>query len=91
MVDSRLGDCRPGGFGRHGAGHGRRDGRGGINRGGICRGSIYRGRREAGRDLVVARILIPCDSTIVSVAINNVIQFVRFNLLRRQFPLRLLG
>ena len=48
-------------------------------------------RREAGRGLVVARILIPCDSAIVSIRITNVIQFVRFNLLRRQFRLRLLG
>ena len=62
-----------------------------ICRGGAPRGSVYRGGREAGRGLVVARILIPCDSTIVSIGINNVIQFVRFNLLRRQFRLRLLG
>ena len=90
-----LGSCGLVGFGRHGAGRGRglgrRYGRGGICCGGIYRGSVYRGRREAGRGLVVARILIPCDSAIVSIRINNVIQFVRFNLLRRQFRLGLLG
>ncbi len=83
--------------GRHGAGRhrddrgrglGRRGGREGISRGGIYRGCVCHGRREAGRGLVVARILIPCDSVIVSIGINNVIQFVRFNLPRRQFRLR---
>ena len=94
--DGTAGNCTVTGsplsaVGRHRAGHGpglgRRDGREGI-----CRlRSVYRGRREAGRGLVVARILIPCDSVIVSIRINNVIQFVRFNLLRWQFRLRLLG
>ena len=90
-----LAALRLGGFGRHradrGRGLGRRDGRGGICGGDVYRGSVYRGGREAGRGLVLARILIPCDSAIVSIGINNVIQFVRFNLLRRQFRLRLAG
>ena len=62
-----------------------------VYRWSVYLGSVYRGGREAGRGLVMARILIPCDSTIVSIGINNVIQFVRFNLLRRQFRPRLLG
>jgi hypothetical protein len=39
----------------------------------------------------MARILIPCDSVIVSIGINNVIRFVRFNLPRRQFRVGRLG
>ena len=83
------------GLGRQGAGRGggyrsgRRGGRGSFCRGSIHRWSVCRGGRDAGCGLVVARLLIPCDSVIVSIRITNVIQFVRFNLLRRQFRLRL--
>jgi hypothetical protein len=58
---------------------------------GTYRGSVCRGGREASGGLVVGRILIPCDNVIISIRINNVIRFVRFNLLRRQFRLGLLG
>jgi hypothetical protein len=39
----------------------------------------------------MARILIPCDSVIVPIGINNVIRFVWFNLPGRQFRVGRLG